>query len=184
MNTPAKQYYKKVAIFDLDGTLWKQNSHMAITAKYYKFSCIKKIYNKFFAYLSPNEHLMYINRLYKNIPHDFINSYNPTFRSSILELLKIKQDCGYKVLIISNAPKEIVALAAKRLEVDYLRADIGNKASALTHYCNCDTVFVCTDNRTDVDLLDIADEIVICASGRKKNFFKQRYKDAVFMEDL
>lgn len=177
-----KKYISKLAVFDLDGTLWEPNSHIDIVNKYYKTTIFSSPLYKAYSKIFPKGYLKLLNKKYKKIPKDYIVSYKPVFRESALTLLEQKKNDGYLMLIASNAPVEIVETAANRLSLDFIRADASQKYDAICRKYQFDYLLVCTDNKSDWDLLEKADKSVIYTHKRNKKFFVKHYPDALFME--
>lgn len=175
-------YKSKIAVFDLDGTLWAVNSHVDIVEKYYNLSLGYKIYFKVYARIQEKKFLNYINLKYQNIPLDFINAYNPDFRETAVELLNKVKTVGYFPIIVSNAPEQIIKNAAKRLQLSYLVSPIGCKYEILTKSFKFETLIVCTDNITDTDLLSHAREKYIYVTLGTKKYFYKHFAEANFME--
>lgn len=173
-------FFEKIAVFDLDETLYLKNSHIEVISAYYNF-CFENVFFKVIAYLFPSLYLKILNFFYNKVPFSYIESFKLDFRSSAIELLKEKRAQGYHIVIISNAPKELIEVAAKRLNVDFYRAEPNRKSEKLLNY-SYDKLFVCTDNITDMDILAIANEryVYIKSEGRKKYFSKLDH--VIFME--
>jgi hypothetical protein len=150
-------FYDSVAVFDLDGTLWRENSHLFILDKFYNTSFYNSLYFKILYKVLPSLMQKYINRKIMYVPNEFIYRLNYTYNNDILNLLhKKKQTC--EVLIISNAPQCIVDYASHIFGIVALNAPIGKKLQILKSYCSFNHLFVCTDNRADCDLLSVADD--------------------------
>ena len=181
-NQENKVFVDKLAVFDLDGTLWEKNSHIDLLNQYYhplRFDGLPaKIFRKSFA----NAYHYLIHSFYQRIPKEIVSKYQPKFRDSALQLLWEKRGEGYLPIIISSAPKELIFSAAQRLQVSWMRAEIGCKERDLLLYFSYNRLFVCTDNQTDIRLLDLADEKVIYVTIKTKPFFKERYPEALMMD--
>jgi hypothetical protein len=145
--------YNSIAVFDLDGTLWVENSHLYILNQYYKTSFFNSIYFKILYKIFPWKMQTYIDRKIAPVPKDFIDGLNYTYNRDVLELLHKKEKECDKVLIITNAPAQIVAFASSKFSVTALHAPIGKKLNVLREYCSYNSLFVCTDNRSDHDLI-------------------------------
>lgn len=167
-------YHKKIAVFDLDGTLWKYNSHIEILNAFYNtrfFSSVcYRALNKFFK----KRTYAYICAAYKKIPRDYALNFNLPFDEEKISLLKKKQRQGFFALIVSNAPYELCAGAAKRLGVAFLTAPVGHKLEALNASYSYDELFVCTDNIDDVDIIEAASEKSIVLTKYNRAFFAER----------
>lgn len=176
-------HIKKIAVFDLDGTIYIGNSHIEFLCYVYKTTLFKNFLYKLIAHIFPKMHSNIIWWLYnrnKGKVCDFSLPYN----SKVLHLLKEKKEEGYFPLIISNAPIELVENAAKDLKLNFLRAEIGKKSKELNKKYQYEQLFVCTDNKTDVDLLRIADKSVVIRNKRDRDFWKkQSFISCVFWEN-
>lgn len=175
---------EKIAVFDLDGTLWNVNSHLEILNQYYHTHFYTSLYAKMMFHIVPKQ----LNRLiwcnYSKIPKEYVFQYRPCFRKSAIELLNLYKKQGYMPLIISNAPYEIVKGASERLNADFLCTRPGEKLQVLNQIYTYKILFVCTDNMSDCDLLDCADIQVVYPHGKRNyRFFKKRYPDIQFMEE-
>lgn len=175
---------EKVAVFDLDGTLWKVNSHLEILNQYYNTHFYTSLYAKILFHFTPKRFDSLIWSGYSKIPIEYILRFEPSFRKSAIELLSLYKKQGYKPLIISNAPYGIVKKASERLNIDYLCTRAGEKAQILNQTYSYKTLLVCTDNKSDCDLLDCADIRIVYLHGKKNiYFFKKKYSNIRFMED-
>ena len=177
---------KKIAAFDLDDTLYKGNSHFLILNQYYKTcfytSLFAKILGKFFS----DTYLNLAYYMYNKIPYDYRSRFRLPYRNDVMEVFEAKKKAGYHMVIISNAPLELVESVAKDLGVDYIKAGIGEKAKDLNEKFVYDELFVCTDNSTDLDLINIANEAVITCPIRKRKFFQKKItiENYKFIEEL
>jgi phosphoserine phosphatase len=170
-------FKEKIAVFDLDDTLYVANSHIEILCQYYKTKIFKSLIFKVIGKLSCKIERMLLYHFYNKIPENIKNAYLLKFNTTVLELLQKKQKDGYFILILSNAPIELLIAAAEYLRVDYLQAKPFDKANALNAAYKYKSLFVCTDNTSDIDLLSIADEAVItCKEKNKKYFIKNLVK--------
>lgn len=145
--------YNSIAVFDLDGTLWAENSHLYVLNQYYKTTFFTSICFKFLYKIFPGKMQTYIDRKIEPVSKDFIGGLNYTYNDEVLKLLRKKENECDKVLIITNAPLQIVDYAEKVFNVTALHASIGKKLTVLREYCEYTVLFVCTDNRSDRDLL-------------------------------
>ena len=168
-----KKFCKKVAVFDLDGTIYLGNSHIEFLCREYNTKILKSLLYRFVMHFFPNINNQIIWWLYerkREQTQGFVLPYN----DKVIDLLKKKQSDGFDVVIISNAPIELIINAAEDLRLKFIRADVGKKSLELQKYYTYNELFVCTDNKTDIDLLRIADEAVVIAKKRDLNFFKKR----------
>lgn len=182
----AKIKKEKIAVFDLDDTLYSGNSHFAILNHYYNTKFFTSISARFLGKFFPALHLKVAYYFYHRIPQADKCKFKLPYRIDVLNLFKQKQQAGYHVVIVSNAPQELLKTAADELDAEWLKAGIGGKADCLKNNYVFGTLFVCTDNKTDLDLLNIADEAVITCPMRHRNFFnaKLKHKNYKFIEDV
>lgn len=166
----------KIAVFDLDDTLYTDNSHIEILCDYYKTKIFKSFAFKIFGKIFPTTERKVLYHFYNKIPQKIKSNYILEFSQKVVDLLKKKQNEGYFILIVSNAPKELLIAAANYLKVDYLDAMPNQKAETLKANYAYNYLFVCTDNKSDIDLLSIADEAVITCKTKNKNYFIKRLK--------
>jgi phosphoserine phosphatase len=177
-----KNEFSKLAVFDLDGTLYSCNSHIEILNKRYRFRIFDSIVVKAFGKVFNKTYLKILHLLYNKIPKEFVENFTPEFRESALTLLEEKKSEGYHILIVSNAPKELIKTAASRLNVDWLQAEIGFKDMVVLKNYQYNKLFVCTDNLSDISLLNIADERVIYVTKKTKGIFCEKYPQAQILE--
>ncbi|WP_158560808.1 HAD family hydrolase [Paenibacillus contaminans] len=175
---------QKLAVFDLDGTLYKCNSHIELLNQRYRARIFDSIFLKAFGKVYSRGYMKLLHYFYNRVPIGYIKKFNPEFRESALEFLKEKKREGYCVVIVSNAPKELIEVAAKRLKLKWLRAEIGQKNKVVLENYSFDKLFVCTDNLSDIDLLDIAHERVIYATKRNISVFSDRYPNATILLEV
>lgn len=176
---------EKICVFDLDGTLWKENSHIDIIHKYMKKSKLEKIIEKLYAFFGAKSYMNYLSRMYKKIPIDYIYNYAPPFRKTAIDILNKKCSEGYKIICISNAPEEIVREAGKRLGVEAYKAPIGKKELILKEkFPVRKNLTVVTDNISDKSILKMADEGYIFTNKiRKKTFEKMGLDGNIYYLD-
>lgn len=177
----SKKTISKIAIFDLDGTLYFENSHMKIIQQYYTLGFVLIIILRVIAYLFPVVHMMLLNILYDGIDIKYKSNFLLPFRPEIIAILKQKKEEGFVPIIVSNAPFELVRSAALQLGIDFLQAPIGNKAKVFLGRYFSEDIFVCTDNYTDKDILDMADNRVILVSEKTRKMFSEYVGRALFI---
>ena len=173
---------EKIAVFDLDGTLYEENSHIEILSKFYKTNIYKSLILKIFYKIFPKYTLKILKKQYDLIPSNFKKNFILPFRESALKLLEKKRREGYKIIIISNAPFHLVENAAKKLDVDFEIANIGEKDKVLKKYFY-KKLMVCSDNTTDINILKLADEKYIYIKNKRA---EKKFKDiekAFFLEE-
>lgn len=166
--------YDKIAVFDLDGTLWKENSHIEILNAYYHTQFFTSIIFRGISHFFRPQMYKLICRLYDKIPKDYALSFELPFNSEILELLRNMQQDGWFVLIVTNAPYEIGFHAAERLKIPFLKAPIGHKKDILDKSYRYKSLFVCTDNIDDIDLIEASISCKIIINKYNKTFFEER----------
>lgn len=169
----------KLAVFDLDGTLYENNSHMEVLNLFYK-DRYRSLGYRLFAFFLPKYFQRHIDVAFERISTSFIEKVQHEVRKSAVELLKKRVDEGYYPLIISNAPVVLVKIAAGKFGIDYRRADIGNKSMFLNEF-DYEELFVCTDNSTDLDILALADYSVVYTDRKRKKIFSD-LNNVTFLE--
>ena len=176
----SRPYHEKIAVFDLDGTLWIENSHMDILNQFYHTKRYDNLINRMINHFFPRSYLRHLYNKYGKIPLTFIEDYKPHFLKKSMRLVTDCINDGYFVIIISNAPEEIVISAASRLSLPYLRTDRANKYKELSRNYEYGKLLVCTDNLSDADLLTHADIKIIYTQSSTEGYFKKRFPEAVF----
>ena len=166
--------YEKIAVFDLDGTLWKYNSHIEILNSFYKTKFFTSVCYKALNKLFKKRLYSFICTAYERIPKEYVLDFNLPFDEEKVALLQKKKQEGFFVLIVSNAPYEICKNAAKRLDVEFIKAPIAGKLQSLTKTYSYDELFVCTDNIEDLDLIEAATEREIVFTKHNRLFFEKR----------
>ncbi len=176
----------KIAVFDLDDTLYHGNSHFAILNQYYQTKIFTSILARILGKLFPIIHLKIAYYFYNRIPLKNKCSFTLPYRHEVKKLFMLKRQAGYHMIILSNAPLELLSKAASDLDVDWIKAEVGKKSEALMARYEYKELFVCTDNVTDLDLINIADEAVITCLPRKRKFFRDKVtcKKYSFIEEL
>jgi phosphoserine phosphatase len=161
-----------LAVFDLDGTLWRENSHTDILNKYYHFKISDNLIMKVFRNIFPNTYMSLLNRLFNRIPDGFVNDYRPKFKKAVQKIMKEYQSKSYKIVIISNAPKRIINRAAERLSVNGIQAPISEK-NKIVSAMEYKRLAVISDNITDYNLMLLADEVHVVVNQHNSKFFEQ-----------
>ena len=71
-----------------------------------------------------------------------------------------------------------------KLGVAWMHAAVNGKLEALNSKYTYDKIFVCTDNETDIDLLQNADDATVIITKKTKKFFLSmlRGKSIKYME--
>jgi len=168
---------EKLAIFDLDDTLYQGNSHFEILNEYYHTRVFTGIFIRALGKLFPAFRLRLINIFYEHIPIEQRQKFLLPYRQDVLQLLCAKQAEGYEAIIVSNAPKDLLLSAAQDLGLQYISARAHEKAKTICNEIKYNHLFVCTDNKTDTDLLNIADEAVITCKNKHKEYFVKKLKN-------
>ena len=178
-------YYSKIAVFDLDDTLYIGNSHIEWLCAYYNTRIFRSIFFKALGFISSNFQHYIMYKLYNRVSIDEKINFVLPFRISVVNLLRKKQKEGYFVIVVSNAPLQLIVNASMVLKVDYIRAGFGEKAKALKRNYKYDKLFVCTDNKTDLDLLELSDEAIITCKKKNWKYFRRKLnnKNYKFMID-
>lgn len=162
----------RLAVFDLDGTLWKENSHSDIINKYYNYNAIQIFMSKIFNRITPHRYMKWLNTKFDGIPDDFVSMYNPTVDVRTLQMLENYKISRWNVCIISNAPLRIVKMAERRFGVCGYHAEIGNKSGVLDTL-KYDELNVVTDNVSDLDIIKKADKAFVVITEKNRNYFLQ-----------
>ena len=170
-------YYHKIAVFDLDDTLYIGNSHIEFLCKHYNTILFKSIMFKALGRLIPNIQHKVMFFLYDRIDSINKEKFLLKFRPSVISLLEQKKLAGFHPIILSNAPRQLLINAANKLGVDYIAADVSKKSNALVESYKYNTLFVCTDNKTDLDLIELADEAVITCKMKNRKYFIKNLKN-------
>lgn len=165
---------EKLAVFDLDDTIYDGNSHFSIVNSYYKTGFFTSIFMRMIGRLSIKLRLYITNMFYERIPASYRCGFKMPLRQDVVGLLREKQTEGYAVIIVSNAPKDLLDSAMERLKIKAYSADFFGKAKLVKSICTYQKLFVCTDNKSDMDLLKIADEAVITCRYKDKEYFRQK----------
>ena len=173
----------KVAVFDFDNTLCIENSHLAVLKEYYNSNIYESIFLKLIGKILPNVYMNILNKAVDRIPENFFKAYKFRYRDSALKLLNEKKQQGYICLIITYAPLKIVEAIKSQIDVPVYKAQRNCKKQVLLDNYKFNKLFFCTDNLDDCDLLDIANEKVIYITSKTKAYFKNRYNDAIFLEE-
>jgi len=160
---------RKLAVFDLDETLYKCNSHVEIVRVYHGVN-FNNLFFKFVSRLFPSLHILWLNSYYNNIPESYIFDYKFTLNSKAVQILDVKLKEGFEVVIISNAPSILVKAAGARFNVNYFYTLPYMKHKPLVNI-DYDYLFVCTDNFSDINILEMANEkVIFCKDKHKKRF--------------
>ena len=170
-----KKKFEKIAVFDLDGTLWPVNSHYECLNLYYHTRFWTSFIYKVIAKLFSSFACVCRNYYFSKIPVEFINSMNLSFSEYYVSLLNIKKQEGFHVIIVSNAPHPlIVKNAAQRLKCEWICSPEGKKLEYLKDRYEYQILYVCTDNKSDFDLLSVANEYHIVKNRANALFFKKK----------
>ena len=173
------KYAEKIAVFDLDGTLWDKNSHIEILNAYYKTNFFSSFIFRGISHFFRKQMYKFIWYCYRKIPKEFVFQFKLQFNKETLELLKTTMGENYFCLILSNAPYEIVFHAAERLKIPFLQAPQYQKKKILDENYRYSQLFVCTDNIEDLDLLEASNSRKIIFTKHNAKVFNK----AGFYED-
>ncbi len=161
----------KLAVFDLDGTLWFNNSHVDLVYSYYKLKKIHIYAIKIIGRLSHKYHMKFLNKKFESIPDEFINNFNPEWNEKVLSILNAEKDAGTNVIVITNAPERISNFAQKKLNVPVYHAGIGKKDEVLSRF-SYDELSVFSDNKTDLNIMEKADFVGLVINKNNKAYFE------------
>lgn len=151
---------ENISVFDLDGTLWKKNSHIFMLNMYFHTRFYTGLIARIFSRLFPGFWQKIIDRKFAEIPQAFVSDFdlsNFGIDASIKNIFEEKKK-NSTVVIVSNAPEGIVQKASSFFGVEGFHAQAGKKLNVLQKHYKYKNLFVCTDNKTDSDLLESADE--------------------------
>lgn len=165
------EHVGKLAVFDLDDTLYIGNSHFEILNTYYSTRFFTSIPVRALGKFFPKMRLKFINLFYKRIPREYRQHFLLPYRQDVLRLFNKKKQFGDRVIIVSNAPIDLLQAAARDLGVEYVSANVGEKAVTVQKMFDFKQLFVCTDNKTDIDLLSISNEAIITCKKKDQAFF-------------
>lgn len=168
-----KQRVDKLAVFDLDDTLYVGNSHFALLNKYFRTSFFSSILMRALGKYLPSLRMKICNYSYQRIPKNIRQNFTLPCRPEVVSILKKKQSQGFKVIIVSNAPDDLLIAAESKFHVPVLRADFGCKSKVVRCDYDYGELFVCTDNKTDLDLLYLANEAVLTCRAKDQSFFEK-----------
>lgn len=174
METTIDSKYKKykcdkLSVFDLDGTLWSVNSHLYLLSKTYNInfeSIIIKCVCKVCPQLMQKLFDLLFARKQSQMKYDCLNNYIDRDMLGILE--KFKEE-GNTVVIITNAPISIANHAKKLFGVEALSAPIGHKKDIMQFYYEFNELTVATDNITDIDLINVANNAILIGNKLQKS---------------
>ncbi|MCI9500397.1 MAG: haloacid dehalogenase-like hydrolase [Hungatella sp.] len=161
----------KMAVFDLDGTLWDVNSHIDIINKYYNKRLADNICIKVFRRIFPSVYMRYLNFLFDKIPDNFVKYYTPDLNDRVMDLWNDLKGQGYRLIIVSNAPERLINNASIRLKVECFHAEIAKKDELVGAFAY-DYLWVVSDNCTDYNLMKMADKSTVILNKYNKAFFE------------
>lgn len=161
----------KLVVFDLDGTLWFNNSHVDLVYSYYKLKKIHIYTVKVLGKLSHKYHMKFLNEKFDNIPDEFINSFEPQWNEMLLGILNKEKDAGANVIVITNAPERLSNFAQKKLNIPVYHAEIGRKDEVLNKF-SYDELSVFSDNKTDYNIMREADFVGLVINKNNKSYFE------------
>lgn len=202
---------KKIAAFDVCGTIYKSNTTFDFLKYYFqdneKYTIFSRfintlpviLINKAFILLFKIDFVRFLatsflkgERLYKleSAGKDFVANYlKDRFISPIIQLLRKYKDKGYRIVLISGSYDFIVKYAAEEVGADAYFAsvlsekngvikgtykeDLLNKKKGyiFSQYGNIEELVFVTDNRSDLDLIELADTAYIVTPQKKIGFW-------------
>ncbi len=175
----------RICVFDLDGSIWAENSHVSVVESYLGKRKYSGLLGRVKAKLDFSATMKALNADYVRIPSAAVQKFSPHYREEALTLLKQFQEDGYVCFMVSNAPTEIIQIAERKLQIKGYHAAIRDKLNVLkTIYSTWEELVVITDNLSDADLLAVADRAVVFVSKRTKMRFQQLIlpKDTLFIQ--
>lgn len=178
-----KTRYKKVAVFDFDDTLCDGNSHLMILKSYYGTKFYESLFMKAVGKILKKTYQKILDERMKKIPAEFVKEYKFPIKKTAYNYLSEKRMQDYHCIVISFAPIQIIEAIKVQLAVDAYQSPRGEKKRVLDEIAVYDQLFVCTDNIEDCCLLDAAEQKVIYVTKTTKNFFSNKYPDAIIMEE-
>lgn len=166
---------KFLYVFDLDGTLWEENSHIFLVEKYVGWKKYSNIFAKIVSRLMPDYYMVQLNKDFAQIPKGFVREFRPHYRNdAVRELYRAKRE-GHRVIILSNAPLEIIRFAEEKFQTEGFQAPVGEKDKILKELIPVwERLFVVTDNLTDMSMINIADGAIIYTTERKRHYFMKK----------
>lgn len=163
----------KLAIFDLDGTLYKGNSHIEYLSLRYRTMLFKTYIWKLFSWMFPALSMKIIWYLYKN-KKDKAHEFLLPFRKETMEIFDEYKREGWTIAIVSNAPSELLIKPAYILQVNAYRANQNEKLAFVKKKFDYKKLFVCTDNTSDIDLVNGADSARVFYTNRSRRIFESK----------
>ena len=163
-----------LAVFDLDDTIYDGNSHFALLNYYYHTKIFTSFVMRAFGKIFPSLYMKLCYWAYNKIPQSDRYGFVLPYRQEVIKLMHEKLNAGYALVIVSNAPADLLQTAGDMLNVLAIRAEFGGKAEVVAERFCYKRIFVCTDNKTDIDLLKIADEAVITCKKEDRRYFEKR----------
>ncbi len=184
MNLEQRSIKGNVWIFDLDGTLWEENSHVCIVEKYLRKKKYTNLLSRVWCRLSFSSYMNALDKDYQEMPKEAIKKFNPTIVKKTDEMIKAALSRKEQVMILSSAPNEIVNEAARIFGVPAYHADIGKKSEVLKNLTNqLNQIVVVTDNLSDKDLIALSNRTFFRVTRtRNKRKLKQYQDKIVFLE--
>jgi hypothetical protein len=176
--------FDKIAVFDLDGTLYRDNSHLVLLNRYYKTTIFTSFLMKLIGKISSLYQLQILYFFYDRIPLEYINQMIFDVRGKVYDVFIEKKNEGFLPVIISNAPYALVNFAAKKFMVEYwFSVQDEKKSIILNKNFLYNELFVCTDNITDLDVIKLANSHLICCKRKDQALFCDCLENPVFLEE-
>lgn len=81
----------KLAVFDLDDTIYNGNSHFLLLNNYYKTNFFTSIFIRVLGKISQRGRMVICNKFYDYIPKEIKSKFSLPYRADVLELLRKKK---------------------------------------------------------------------------------------------
>ena len=194
----------KLAVFDLDGTMYRCNTLFAFIRAQKECRVLSRFADCTFVKVLDRycpgcrrALMLFSLRYFSNAglelrAREFVCNYLPSQqRSSAFALLERLRSAQYTIMLSSSAPHFLVRSCAHAIDADYWCASIykdgrlsfdlsGQKEQYLPAH---EILFVCTDNLNDLPLLHIATEKCVYATCRTVHAWKALVPISVICEE-
>lgn len=168
-----------LVIFDLDGTLIRENSHLKVLNDYLPtgYRILYKVWAKIF----PSSFQNLIDKKILEIPIDFISKEVFSYRRCFLDCIRDMKREGKRVIVVSNSPSVILCEISKQIGINCYHAPIKHKAEFVINNFKYNFLEIFTDSESDIDLIKLADKANII--GIKPKFKKYCLQNARFISE-
>lgn len=169
-----------VWVFDLDGTLWKENSHVFIVERHLGYKKYTNVLARLWCKIDFFSYMVALNKDYLKVSKEEIDAFLPSIIKITSGMLTEAKNNNEQVIILSSAPSGIVKKAEKLFGVPSYHADIGKKANKLLELLGSNKdIYVVTDNLSDLDLIELSAKTYfrVTRAGYKKKLIK--YQDKI-----